>query len=211
MSFPIPVLSSLISKGIDGIIKWKSSSDKREITRMEFDAMKEQWKLEMNKYLLDQVGRPDREFRQFVLSYEGSGDNVHPVVQFMRGAIRPFITVWVIVIITLFMFNGEMAAAVGENMKSIPPDLWTIFQYVIGFWFGGRAVQHAIGQYSNGKVEESKKQAHADMEVERERTRQMKIEAGMTTDDEDEESDSDFTEKEKRRAFRHRKGAFRRR
>lgn len=210
MSFPIPVLSSLIGKGIDSVIKWKSSSDKREITRMEFDAMKAQWKLELDKYLLDQVGRPDREFREFVLSYEGSGDNVHPVVQFMRGAVRPFITVWVIVIITVFMFNGELAGKVGDNMKSIPEDLWTIFQYVIGFWFGGRAVQHAVTKYSDGKVQESKKHAQAQIDVERERTRQMQIEAGIEVEDPS-LSEEDFTEKEKRRAFSKRKGAFRRR
>ncbi len=209
MSFPIPILSKLIGKGIDSVIKWKTSSDKREITRVEFESMKTQWKLELDKYLLDQVGRPDREFREFVLNYEGSGDNVHPVVQFMRGAVRPFITVWVIVIITIFMFNGDLAGKVGENMKAIPEDLWTIFQYVIGFWFGGRAVQHAVTKYSDGKVQETKKHAQAQIEVERERTRQIQIEAGIEVEDRDD--DDDFTEKEKRSAFKNRKGAFRRR
>ena len=197
MTVPVPILTDFISKGIDSIVQWKVSSDKNEITKTEFESMKEQWKHEMNKYVLDQVGRPDREFRDFVLNYEGSGDNVHPAVQFLSGAIRPFITIWVIIIITAFMFNGGLAAEVSKNMEGIPPQLWTIFEYVIGFWFGGRVIQHAVSEYSNGKVNEKKKQAEASVEVERERTRQVKLETGGEIDDEE-----DFSEKEKRHAFR---------
>ncbi|MFK4754367.1 hypothetical protein [Oceanobacter antarcticus] len=200
MSFPIPILSDLVSKGIDSIVRWKESADKKEITKAEFEAQKEQWKLEMNKYLLDQAGRPDREFREFVLAYEGSGDNVHPLVQFMRGAIRPFITVWAVVIITLLMFSAGAADRVGVNLDKIPDQLWTIFEYVFGFWFGGRAVQHAITEYSNGKVSERKQQASAEMEVARQQTRQMAIQAGVELELA-ENTEQDFTAAELDRAL----------
>lgn len=208
MSFPIPILTKTIEKGMDSIIRWRESKDKVELTKAEFEAQRLQWKNEMTKYLVDQVGRPDREFREFITSYEGNAENVHPTVQFMRGAIRPFITLWAIIIITAFMFNGDLAKEVGENIKAIPTELWTIFEYVIGFWFGGRAVQHAVSQFANGKVQEKKKEADAAIEVEKEKTRQLLIETGQAVE-ENELDDEDFTEQEKRKAFR-RKRIFKR-
>lgn len=208
MSIPVPILSNLVNKGIDTVVRWKESSDKTEISKLEFEAMKDQWKLEMTKYLADQVGRPDREFREFVLNYEGSGDHVHPVVQFMRGAIRPFITIWVVIIITLFMFNADLVGGVSANLKAVPEGLWQIFEYVIFFWFGGRAVQHVMTEFSQGRVKEKKSLAHAEIEVAKEKTRQIQMEldsqhqAINPLKQEGESLDNDFSEEEKRQAFR---------
>ena len=86
------------------------------------------------------------------------------------------------------------------NLDKIPDQLWTIFEYVFGFWFGGRAVQHAITEYSNGKVSERKQQASAEMEVARQQTHQMAIQAGVEIELA-ENTEQDFTAAELDRAL----------
>lgn len=203
MAFPIPILSNLIEKGIDSVIRWKESSDKVELTRAEFEQRKLEWKAEMTKYLVEQVGRPEREFRAFVQGYEGSAEQVHPAVQFARGIIRPILTLWATLIITLVILGAFEGATLQARLDSIPPSFWNIFQIIFGFWFGGRAVQHVVDKYSQGKVEERKQEAQAAVEVERLKAERARIEHGLGVEAvlEDEQED-DFTPEEKARAFR---------
>lgn len=73
-------------------------------------------------------------FRQFVVAYEGSGDNVHPVLQILRGSVRPVLTyalasayLWV------FFHPGTYNAGMVEG-------LFQLNLISLGFWFGERAV-----------------------------------------------------------------------
>ena len=98
------------------------------------------------------------------------------------------------------MSNGEAAGQVANNLKQIPTGLWTIFEYIIFFWFGGRAAQHVMTQFAEGRVKEKKSQAQAEIEVAKEKTRQIQIESGVVLNSE--LPSDDFTEEEKRHAFR---------
>lgn len=84
-------------------------------------------------------------FRQFVVAYEGSGDNVHPVLQFLRGSVRPVLTYFLAGAYLWVFFHP------GTYDKGMVEGLFQLNLISLGFWFGERAVSQ-VAQAIGGMV-----------------------------------------------------------
>jgi len=94
-------------------------------------AAKEKARQEMVK----EIERAEMSFRDFVVEYEGRGDQVHPVIQILRGSVRPVLT---------YALAG--AFIYGFLTRDIPSDamemLWQLNLLSLGFWYGERALKN---------------------------------------------------------------------
>lgn len=86
-----------------------------------------------------------KQFYDFVVAYEGSGDKVHPLIQIIRGIVRPFLT---------FFFAGLFAYGF-LNPKDFNLDqMQMLFQLnivTLMFWFGSKSVETYL--INKGKYE----------------------------------------------------------
>lgn len=91
---------------------------------------------EFEKQLADIDERADKSFRDFVVAYEGRGDQVHPWLQILRGSVRPVLTY----ALALLYGYGFI------NPNEFKPDMMTgLFQLnliSLGFWYGERALKN---------------------------------------------------------------------
>ncbi|GEM_PF-3451555 len=193
---------SLISDGLKTVFDYKtgklqSELKKRgiELDEKKLEVVREVTEIEFQKFLLNNSLEIDKNFRGFVTEYEGAAKDVHPYVQILRAIIRPMITIWAVGIISYLLFaNPEMIHSVAKNMELIPDKLWDIFFIVFAFWFGGRAVQHIIDKYTQGRANEKREVAKGDIEVAVEYTKREQIK--QQASGKDLKPDTHFTEEE---------------
>ena len=145
-------IPALIKTGVDGFFKWKDGETKKEISLQDFELAKERLAADIELKMMEELRKPNNDFRKFVLDYEGKASDMHPAVQFIRSSVRPAITYWALIIITCIMFGWVNTTELTANMAAIPKPLWTIFELIFGFWFGGRAATQAITAYQEGKA-----------------------------------------------------------
>ncbi len=177
---------SLVSGGLTDIFKLKRDKMQQELQKRgldldekKLDAMLEVTEIELQKYVLANSLKIDTDFRDFVTRYEGAAEDVHPAVQFLRAIIRPVITLWSVGIISWLMFaDPAFISDVADNIKKIPEELWDIFYIVFLFWFGGRAAQHLMEKYAQGRVAERKVEARGNVEVAIESTNRERVIVG---------------------------------
>jgi len=157
-------IPSIIKSGVDGFFRFKEGEQKKEVTRQEFELAKEQLAADIEFRFLEEMRKPDSDFRKFVLDYEGKAEDMHPVVQFIRASVRPAVTYWALVIITCVMFGWVDGPTLKANMEAIPPKLWSIFEIVFGFWFGGRALMQGIQTYKDGQAKVAREEMRTRVE-----------------------------------------------
>lgn len=75
-------------------------------------------------------------FRDFVVKYEGEGDKIHPVIQILRGSVRPLLTYFLVGCFAYGFINPD--AVKEETMKM----LFNLNLLTAGFWFGERALKN---------------------------------------------------------------------
>jgi hypothetical protein len=213
----VPIVSSLISlvsKGIGVAIDWKRE-DVRErlesaqikLDEKQLDVMREIMEMRLQAYLRENALQIDRDFRNFVVEYEGKAADVPPAVQVLRAVIRPLITLWAVLLLSYLMFSDPQTLAdLGTNLERIPEQIWDIFWIVFAFWFGGRAVQHIIDKYAKGRVDEKREEGQAQVAVAEQQTRQAEIEASTVAAPSEQGAqaalpEDSFTPTELRRAF----------
>ncbi|MGI9436053.1 MAG: hypothetical protein ACR2Q4_14700 [Geminicoccaceae bacterium] len=86
-------------------------------------------KAEFNEHLL----KEDDSFRNFVIAYEGRGDQVHPLLQFYRGSVRPTAT---------YGFALGLFWAIWTNQPVPVIDmLFKLNLLTLAFWFGSRSLE----------------------------------------------------------------------
>jgi hypothetical protein len=85
--------------------------------------------------MVKEIERAEGSFRDFVVAYEGRGDQVHPVIQILRGSVRPILT---------YLLAG--AFIYGFLTRDFDPDtmemLWQLNLLSLGFWYGERALKN---------------------------------------------------------------------
>jgi hypothetical protein len=77
-----------------------------------------------------------KEFHDFVVAYEGRGDNVHPVMQMLRGSVRPVLT---------YTLAGLYGYGFIHPTEFTPEQMQGLFQLnliSLGFWYGERALKN---------------------------------------------------------------------
>lgn len=86
-------------------------------------------KAELMKLAMDQ----EQAFRDFVVAYEGRGDQVHWTVQIYRSSVRPTIT--------YAAFVALVWAIWGNQPVEILELLFKINLLTLAFWFGPKALE----------------------------------------------------------------------
>lgn len=146
------LFSGIIKPVFDGVFKWKSEENKMEISRQEFELMKKKLESDIEIRFAEEMRKPESEFRDFMLKFEGSAAEQTPFMRGLRSSVRPVITYWSLIIITLIMFDVIGGTELGARLDSIPDELWQIFLAIFGFWFGGRAVMQVAEKWKDGDV-----------------------------------------------------------
>lgn len=181
----ITALISLVSNGLSSVLDWKKQDIQLKLKQAEIDLSEKQLDVmksivqsQLQMFILDNSLKIDSDFRDFVTEYEGAAKDLPPSVQILRASIRPLITIWAVGLMSYLMFvDQDTLAKLATNLKNMPPDLWNIFMIVFGFWFGGRALQHVMDRYSDGRVQERQADAQGQVQVAAEQTKQEGIKA----------------------------------
>ena len=171
----LSIFSNLIKPVFDGIFKWKSESNKMELSRQEFELMKTDLESEIQLKMAAEMRKPESKFREFMLKYEGSASEQTPFMRNLRSSVRPVITYWALIIISLIMFGAVSGIELKANLDAIPEQLWQIFLAIFGFWFGGRAVMQVAEAWKKGDTEkEEAKLKHERVKYKRVKYKSMK-------------------------------------
>ena len=126
MSFdPLTAVFDLVKTGVDKFLPDKMSE-------MEKTTLKNQ----MTMFMMEESRKAGSSFNQFVLDYEGAAKDHGPFIRWLRGVIRPVLTI---------LISGAYLWGWAN------PDSWTVdqmamlnpaFLIILGFWFGERAIKN---------------------------------------------------------------------
>ena len=164
------LFSGIVKPVFDGVFKWKSEANKMEITRQEFELMKTKLESDIEIRIAEEMRKPESEFRDFMLKYEGSAAEQTPFMRDLRSSVRPVITYWSLIIITLIMFGAVGGKEMNARLESIPDPLWQIFLAIFGFWFGGRAVMQVAEKWKEGDVKRQEAESRGRVAEEKAKT-----------------------------------------
>lgn len=90
-----------------------------------------------------QILDSEKSFREFVVAYEGRGDEVHPAVQILRSSVRPLITYAAII---------AFFAAVWTNQPVEVLDmLFKLNLVTLVFWFGSKSLERVGFNAANAR------------------------------------------------------------
>jgi len=147
------IITGLVKPVIDGVFRWKEGEDKMELSRQDFELMKIKLESEIQSKMAELESKPTQEFRDFMLKYEGEASEQSKRIRDLRASVRPFITYWSVLIITLIMFGAVDGEKLQKNLAAIPEPLWKIFLAIFAFWFGGRAVMQVAESWQKGNAD----------------------------------------------------------
>ena len=82
-----------------------------------------------------EIQKAEGSFREFVVAYEGRGDQVHWSIQILRGSVRPILTY---VLAGAFIY-GFLTRNVDSDAMEM---LWQLNLLSLGFWYGERALKN---------------------------------------------------------------------
>ncbi|MEO5368188.1 MAG: holin family protein [Magnetococcus sp. WYHC-3] len=141
-----------IGNTLDRYWRFQEGKDTIEVRREELALVRQELASKVQLALMEELRKPDNEFRQFVLSYEGQGEQVAPWVNGVRSLVRPMVTLWAISMLSAAMLVDDMSARLGERLTALPDEMWWIFLSVFGFWFGGRALEGLTRERTRGQL-----------------------------------------------------------
>lgn len=122
---PLTAVLDLVKTGVDKFIPVKMS-----------EIEKETLKIEMTKFMMEEARKTGSSFNQFVLDYEGAAKDHGPFIKWLRGVIRPVLT---IVISGAYIYGwANPPTWTTEQMSMLNP----AFLIILAFWFGERAINN---------------------------------------------------------------------
>jgi hypothetical protein len=77
-----------------------------------------------------------QSFQDFIVAYEGSGNEVHPVIQILRGSVRPVLTYC---LAGAFVYGFVRPDVIDQETMTL---LFQLNLLSLGFWFGERALRN---------------------------------------------------------------------
>ena len=122
---PLTAVFDLVKTGVDKFLPDKMS-----------ELEKTTLKNKMTMFMMTESKKAGSAFNQFVLDYEGAAKDHGPFIKWLRGVIRPVLTI---------LISGAYIWGWAN------PDTWTVqqmsmlnpaFLIVLAFWFGERAVKN---------------------------------------------------------------------
>ena len=134
MAFPLVALAPLLGIGEKVIDKiWP---DPETAAKAKIELAKEMSNIDLAE---------DKNFRDFVVAYEGKGDAVHPLIQVLRGSVRPVLTY---VLAGFFLYGFVNPDSVNDKTLTL---LWQLNLISLGFWYGERALKNLGLNFTGGK------------------------------------------------------------
>lgn len=122
---PLTAIVNLVEKGVDKFIPDKmDEKDKVEL------------KNQMAMFVMKEARKTDSAFHNFVLDYEGAAKDHGAFIKWLRGIIRPLLTIAISGAYMWGWFNPTMWSE--EQMAMLNP----AFLIVLAFWFGERAIKN---------------------------------------------------------------------
>jgi len=170
------LFSGIVKPIFEGVFKWKSEENKMEISRQDFEVMKKKLESDIEIRLAEEMRKPESEFRNFMLKYEGSAAEQTPFMRGLRSSVRPVITYWSLIIITIIMFGWIDGTQLESRLNSIPDSLWQIFLAVFGFWFGGRAAMQVAEKWKDGDVKKQEAESRGRVAEEQAKLERAQVE-----------------------------------
>ena len=135
MAFPlaaIPIIGSIIEKVMDKVAPDKLSDEQR--IRL---------KAEVERALREDDADLEKDFRDFVVEYEGAAEDMPRFIQVLRGSVRPVLTYastfYFGYIVHMWMTTGDMPGNSEMAIKLV----FYCTALMLFFWFGERAVQRS--------------------------------------------------------------------
>lgn len=96
----------------------------------------------MTRIVQDALTNEASGFRTFFLAYEGSAADQHPVIQILRGLVRPVLTIY---LVAMFSWFGYQSLYVNIERIDVFNQLMRMTFYMnivsLGFWFGDKLIQ----------------------------------------------------------------------
>ena len=87
------------------------------------------------KQIESEIQNAESSFRDFVVAYEGRGEDVHPIIQILRGSVRPVLTY---ALAGAFIY-GFLTRNIDKDAMEM---LWQLNLLSLGFWYGERALKN---------------------------------------------------------------------
>lgn len=122
---PLTAVFDLVKVGVDKFLPDKMSENEKVTL-----------KNQMTMFMMEQSRKAGSEFNNFILDYEGAAKDHGPFIKWIRGAIRPALT---IMISGAYIWGwANPAQWTPEQMSLLSP----AFLIVLSFWFGERAIKN---------------------------------------------------------------------
>ena len=118
----ISPLMDIAGKAFDRIFPDKESAEKAKIEFARQAAQMEQTEVQ--------------SFRDFMVSYEGRAADSHPVIQILRGSVRPILTYF---LAGTFAYGFVNPTAIEQDTMTM---LFQLNLLSLGFWYGERALKN---------------------------------------------------------------------
>ena len=122
---PLTAVFDLVKTGVDKFLPDKMSESEKMTLQNQ-----------MTMFMMTESKKEGSAFNQFVLDYEGAAKDHGPFIKWLRGVIRPILTI-IIFAAYIWGWSHPVAWSV-EQMAMLNP----AFLIVIAFWFGERAVKN---------------------------------------------------------------------
>lgn len=184
-------IQKILDSGLTAFFRWKEGEREMVLTKEKYDMMREELRGQLQLKLLEEWRKPDSEFREFMLEYEGKASDQTDFIKNLRSSVRPVISYWAVLILTLIvtasLFGWVDAEAMQAAFGAIPEKMWWIFIVIFGFWFGGRAVMQNIEM--RGEAKKKQKEVEARAEIVKERVKAEAEVAKVTGKDKSKDSD----------------------
>lgn len=122
---PLTAVFDLVKTGVDKFLPDKMSELERAVLTSK-----------MEQFMLKESRKSGSMFNQFVLDYEGAAKDHGPFIKWLRGVIRPALT---IVISSAYIWGwANPETWTSEQLIMLKP----AFLIILGFWFGERAIKN---------------------------------------------------------------------
>jgi hypothetical protein len=139
--------ATALTNGAANIVSAAKANPTAEINA-ELEALRLQTRIEIEKLVEKSV----ESAREFAVQYEGAAKDVPKWIAVFRSLIRPLITILFSGIFATATVIDFIASTKGDEawrlIGSLPQGFWWAFGVILGFWFGGRAVEHVVEKFS---------------------------------------------------------------
>ena len=122
---PLTAVFDLVKTGVDKFLPDKMSENEKVTLQNQ-----------MTMFMMEESRKLGSEFNNFVLDYEGAAKDHGPFIKWLRGVIRPVLTIAISGAYIWGWANPNTWTV--EQMAMLNP----AFLIVLAFWFGERAIKN---------------------------------------------------------------------